>query len=153
MLEGAGLGKSSVQTLGNLNLGWFNYWEHFSAEVQFSFFPFVGSLTDPSAFAGSKTRVVQSWFGYSVVDNDLFRVSPTIGFGSYNFRGVDGAPDVSNVSLNAGVGGEFFIPESRIMLGVRGGYQHTFSFPDGSSPTSVNNGGAFLQIRTGIRLF
>jgi hypothetical protein len=95
---------------------------------------------------------MQFWFGYSVFDNDIFRISPAIGFGSYNFHAATG-DGTTNAHLNIGIGGELFIPESRVLLGLRAGYQHNFLLPTEPDSPTGNAGGAVVQLRTGIRLF
>lgn len=152
--EGNSVAPNPVQTLGSINFGWFNYWQHLSAEAQFTVSPFVSSFTNSSNLtsSGIKTMGIQFWVGYSVFDNDIFRVSPTIGFGSFSFRRT--AEDyVTNAHVNLSMSGEVFIPESRILLGLRAGYQHNFVLPTGVDATSANAGGAVVQVRTGIRIF
>ena len=147
--EGNVVVPSAAQTLGNLNIGWFNYWQHLSGEVQFTASPFVSTLSNQRS--APKTIGMQFWFGYSVFDNEMFRISPAIGFGSYNFRAATG-DGTTNAHLSIGIGGEAFIPESRIMLGLRAGYQHTFLLPTGPDSPTGNAGGAVVQVRTAIRI-
>ncbi len=147
--EGNALAQKSIQALGSLNLGWFNYWNHFSCEVQFTTSPFVGSLSGTNNI---RTLGMQFWFGYSVFENEIFRASPVIGFGSYNFHVASGA-GTTNAHTMIGISGEAFLPDSPIMLGLRGGYQHNFLMPSDANGTVMSASGAVVQLRTGIRLF
>jgi hypothetical protein len=144
-------GVNSLQTLGNMSLGWFGYCDHFSSEVQFSISPLIGSLTASNVLFPSKTNLVDVWFGYSVFENEMLRISPTIGAGLYRFND-NAMPEFRNVFVSAGVSGEFFIPNSPIMLGLRAGYQHNFGFSAASDVARSNAGGIFVQVRTGVRL-
>ncbi len=149
-IEKGGRFFNAPEILGSLNLGWYNYWNHLSCEIQFTVSPFVTSLSNQRS--SLKTIGMQFWFGYSIFDNEIFRISPAIGFGSYNFHVATGG-GTTNAQVMLGIGGEAFIPESRIMLGLRGGYQHNFLMPTDVNSTVSSAAGAVVQLRTGIRLF
>lgn len=140
------------EALSNLNIGWYGYLENFSTEIQFSFSPFIGSLTKPTELSWSKNNMTQVWFSYALINYDVIRFSPTIGFGGYNLYAGQSS-DMSSIFANVGLSIERFFPNSPIMIGARAGYQHNFSFIVGSETASANQGGVYLQLRAGIRLF
>ncbi len=149
--EGTMAGTNYEQTLGSINIGAFTCWKHMSADIQFTTSPFVSSLSNQ----GSSLKAIgmQFWFGYSVFDNAVLRISPTIGFGLYRFQGTSG-DNIANAHVNLTMSGEVFIPESRVLLGLRAGYQHNFLLPTAVDATSsANAGGAVVQLRTGFRIF
>lgn len=139
-----------AQTLGSINIGWFSYWQHFSADVQFTASPFVTSLSNQGN--SLKAMGMQFGIGYSVFDTDILRLSPMLGFGIYRFQETVG-DNTANAHVNLTMSGEVFIPESRVLLGLRAGYQHNFLLPTSNDAASVNAGGAVVQLRTGIRIF
>jgi hypothetical protein len=147
-------GTSDGQTsqIGNINLGLSAYLNKFIGELNVSFSPFAtdfGYSTETSKFLG-----LQANFGYTVWEENILRAFPLVGFGIQRFASESQDNWSSRVFYNLGLGGDIKIPNSILMLGIRGGYSHNVLTPSalGLSTERYENGGAFMELRCAFRL-
>lgn len=95
----------------------------------------------------------QTSTGYVVYQERGVHLYPFVGLGMQRFR-IDSTSAIFSVLLQGGIGAEYLVPQSPLMLGAKAGYNYTmtslFALPKNVVP---NQGGFGLQVYAGIRLF
>jgi hypothetical protein len=94
----------------------------------------------------------QANLGYTVYQNDPVGLYPFLGIGAQRVR-VDNTSAAVQLFAQGGLGIDYFLPQSPVLIGLRSGYIYTANpFSGGSTPRISNQHGFLCQVYVGFRI-